>query len=172
MANVTITALNSPGSKRKAAPGLPDIAISLGALLGVTYKWNGNNSLYYAIYATRSGGEHVFAADPKVLHCEHLWVEWAKLVADFLAGRGEPQKTLDLDNQIRVLSAKVHDNGSSEIQTTTVGGPDDGRGPEFPTGDGGDGDLFVGDAGTGPAPWQYTTAPAAVEPGSGEPDAD
>lgn len=165
MANVTITGLNSPGTKRKAAPGLPDIARSLAALLGVEFRWNDKVAIYYAIYTTRSGGEHVFAADPKILNTEHLWIEWSKLVADFLAGKGEAQRTLDLDDQIKVLSAKVIEHGL-EKQTSAVGGPDDSNGSECSIGD--DGDLFVGDAGERPAPWQYTTSPAAVEPGPTE----
>jgi hypothetical protein len=170
MANVTITGLNSPGSKRKAAPGLPEIARSLGALLGVQFRWNSNMSIYYAIYTTRSGGEHVFAADPKILHSEYLWIEWSKLVADFLAGKGEAQRTLDLNDQIRVLSAKVVTDDGFQEQTSTVGGPDDSSGSECSIGS--DGNLFVGDPGERPAPWQYTTSPAATESGSDEPVTD
>lgn len=85
-----------PGNKSnaRAAPGIPEDVLMLSRLMNMSFKWNRDKAVYYAIAKVGNAGsetEHVFEADPRRLPDDKDWMSLIGYIADFLKDKGYDQ---------------------------------------------------------------------------------
>lgn len=148
--------------------------------MNMDFRWIKQRALYIAtVKDTRvlPAMEHHFEADPAVLFDDHVWMEWLKLVADFIAERGV--YTNAVKTKIQDLQA-IYSNElvQQHEQDSTVGSTDDGCGSDSAGRDGAS-DLadIHGDQSNGSPPpiapgWPESAAGVGPGPAAADAHAD
>lgn len=110
--------LHSPGTKKPAAPGIPEETRTIASLMGMQFRWIRGRGVYVA-EVPMNGQIHMFEADPKMISSDEKWMEWIKTVADWLSDKGHIIKELPTSRALELMFAEKIKN--EEEQNPTAG---------------------------------------------------
>lgn len=129
MKSTILPVLKSPGSQFRAAPGIPDDIRATASLLNMRFNWIKGRNVYFAV-VNAGPTEHVFEADPAKLGSVEEWMDFLKLVADFMKDKSYDTVKFEmkLAEQRDLYTARYLEKSNEQTeQDPTAGSADTGR---------------------------------------------